>query len=127
MRRTVPIARVLRAELLRHRMATTGDNLVFGRSPDSPFAANSVAKRAQNAWRAAGVQPISFHECRHTFASFAIAAGVNAKALSSYMGHSSVAFTMDRYGHLMPGNEAEAGELLDGYLDRAVAAASTRS
>ncbi len=34
------------------------------------------------------------------------------------MGHSSVAITLDRYGHLMPGNEAEAAELLDAYLDR---------
>jgi integrase len=37
-------------------------------------------------------------------------------ALSSYMGHSSVAITLDRYGHLMPGNEAEAVTLLDTYL-----------
>jgi integrase len=47
-----------------------------------------------------------------------IAAGVNAKALSSYMGHSSITVTLDRYGHLMPGNEREAAALLDGYLDR---------
>jgi len=46
----------------------------------------------------------------------AIAAGANAKALSTYLGHSTVAFTLDRYGHLMPGNEAEAATLLDAYL-----------
>lgn len=45
-----------------------------------------------------------------------IAAGVNAKALSVYMGHSSVVITFDLYGHLMPGNEAEAAGLLDAYL-----------
>jgi integrase len=50
-----------------------------------------------------------------------IAAGVNAKALSTYMGHSSVTITYDRYGHLMPGNETEAAELLDEYLARAAA------
>ena len=47
-----------------------------------------------------------------------IAADVNAKALSTYMGHAKVAITLDRYGHLMPGNEAEAAELLDTYLER---------
>ena len=46
-----------------------------------------------------------------------IAAGVNAKALSTYLGHSSIAITMDRYGHLMPGNEEEAAVQLDGYLE----------
>jgi integrase len=49
-----------------------------------------------------------------------IAAGVNAKALSTYMGHSSITITYDRYGHLMPGNEDEAAALLDTYLERAV-------
>jgi integrase len=65
---------------------------------------------------AAGLDPIGLHECRHTFASLMIAAGVNAKALASYMGHSSITITLDRYGHLMPGNEAEAVRLVDAYL-----------
>ena len=47
------------------------------------------------------------------------AAGVNAKALSTYMGHASVTISFDRYGHLMPGNEEEAAGLLDAYLVRA--------
>jgi len=48
-----------------------------------------------------------------------IAAGVNAKALATYIGHASVTITLDRYGHLMPGNEDEAAALLDAYLTRA--------
>ena len=46
-----------------------------------------------------------------------IAAGVNAKAISTYMGHSSIQVTYDRYGHLMPGGEEEAAQRLDAYLD----------
>lgn len=60
--------------------------------------------------------PVGFHEARHSYASLAIAAGVNAKALSTYMGHSSITVTLDRYGHLMPGNESDAAALLDTYL-----------
>jgi integrase len=78
----------------------------------------TVNRRAQRAWKQAGLNPIGLHECRHTFASFMIAAGVNAKALSVYMGHASVTITFDLYGHLMPGNEQEAGRLLDAYLRR---------
>jgi integrase len=48
-----------------------------------------------------------------------IAAGVNAKALSTYMGHANISITLDRYGHLMPGSENKAAELLDAYLKRA--------
>jgi hypothetical protein len=35
------------------------------------------------------------------------------------MGAATVAITDDRYGHLMPGNEADAAGLLHAYLDRA--------
>ncbi len=59
---------------------------------------------------------LRLHQARHTYASFMIAAGVNAKALSSFMGHSSIKVTFDLYGHLMPGMEAEAAALLDSYL-----------
>ena len=45
-----------------------------------------------------------------------IAAGVNAKALSTFMGHHSIKMTLDLYGHLMPGSEAEAAQLLDEFL-----------
>ena len=33
------------------------------------------------------------------------------------MGHATTTITLDRYGHLLPGNEAEARERLDAYLD----------
>jgi hypothetical protein len=48
-----------------------------------------------------------------------IGAGVNVKALSDYQGHSTIAITLDVYGHLLPGNEEEAAGLLDAYLERA--------
>ena len=47
-----------------------------------------------------------------------IAAGVNIKALSTYMGHASITITLDRYGHLFPGSEEEAAALVDAYLAR---------
>jgi integrase len=59
---------------------------------------------------------LRLHQARHTYASFMIAAGVNAKALSTFMGHSSIKVTFDLYGHLMPGTEAEAAALLDRFL-----------
>jgi hypothetical protein len=35
------------------------------------------------------------------------------------VGHASITITLDRYGHLFPGSENEAAELLDAYLERA--------
>ena len=117
--RTVPVPGVLRTYLTEHRLATgPRGGFVFGRDPERPFAPQAIYDRADRGWKEAGLDRIRPHECRHTFASFMIAAGVNAKALSIYMGHSSVTITFDRYGHLMPGNEAEAASMLDAYLDR---------
>ncbi len=79
----------------------------------------AVSQRAERNWRAAGLEAIGLHDCRHTFASLMIAAGVNAKALSTFMGHASITMTLDRYGHLFPGSEDEAAGLLDAYLERA--------
>ena len=62
---------------------------------------------------------MGLHEARHTFASLLIAACVNAKAITSYMGHASIQTTYDLYGKLMPGSESEAAALVDAYLARA--------
>jgi integrase len=118
-KRRVPIPAVLRVHLARLSDAPGGDadpdGLVFGVG-GKPFCSSAVIGRARRAWEKARLDPIGMHECRHTFASLMIAAGVNAKALSTYMGHANIAITMDRYGHLMPGNEDEAAALLDAYL-----------
>jgi integrase len=122
-RRNVPIPSVLREYLLAHLMRTgrraDPDALVFGSTDSEPFAPRDLTKRADAAWTAAGLARITLHEGRHTFASYMIAAGVNAKALSTYMGHASITITLDRYGHLFPGAEDEAAGLLDAYLTRA--------
>jgi hypothetical protein len=55
-------------------------------------------------------------EARHTCASPLIAAGVNAKALSEIMGHSTISMTFDTYGHLMPGAISEAAAVTNAYL-----------
>jgi len=121
--RKVPIAGVLRDFLIEHKLRSgRSGGFVFGRVSDGlPFDASALAARAYAAWSEAGLEPITLHEARHTFASLMIAAGVNAKALAAYMGHASVTITYDRYGHLMPGNEHESADLLDAYLARATA------
>jgi integrase len=117
-RRKVPIAGVLRDHLTEHRMQTAreGSELLFGATAASPFDPSKLTRRADRAWRTAELDRLTLHNCRHSFASLMIAAGVNAKALSTYMGHANISITLDRYGHLMPGNEEEAAGLLDAYL-----------
>jgi integrase len=59
------------------------------------------------------------------FASYLIASGLNAQAVTVLIGHSSLQITFDRYGHLLPGHEDEAAERLDVYTSAAVTKAVT--
>ena len=86
-RRRVPIAATLREQLAAERLRQPhGAELCFGLAPGRPFRVDRLQQRADEAWKGAGLPRLTLHDCRHTFASFAIAAGVNAKALSSYIG-----------------------------------------
>jgi hypothetical protein len=42
-----------------------------------------------------------------------IAAGANPKEVSVRAGHTSVSFTLDRYGHVFPSHDAELRDRLD--------------
>jgi integrase len=52
-----------------------------------------------------------FHTFRHTFASIHLSQGTNLLQLSRALGHHSPAFTLSRYTHLLPGDEAPALDL----------------
>jgi integrase len=133
--RRVPILDLLAGELAAHKQRTGRDGaaLVFGPTGVKPFSPETVRRRSLAAWEAengrrveeaddpASVEllaPITLHEARHTCASILIAAGVNAKALSVIMGHSTIAMTFDTYGHLMPGGLDEAAAATNAYLAR---------
>ena len=119
-RRKVPIPAVLRDHLDAHALPEDPQALIFGEGRGAAFQPSGLTKRATAAWKATGLERLTLHEARHTFASLMIAAGVNAKALSTFMGHFSISITLDLYGHLMPGSEDEAGALLDRYLETAM-------
>ena len=89
------------------------------RGPDGPFSASGVYQRAHRLWAGQGLTAMSLHDCRHTYASLMIAAEESPKALQTYLGHSSITTTYDRYGHLMPGAEHASASRLSAYLDHA--------
>jgi integrase len=121
--REVGIPKLLIPHLAALKLATgRTDELVFGPKGTVPFNAAKLHARAYEAWAAADppLTPITLHECRHTYASHMIAAGVNIKRISEWMGHSSITITLDRYGHLLPGDRETVLDQLDAYHATAV-------
>lgn len=61
---------------------------------------NSVTRRFKRMLRRAGLpQEVRFHDLRHTCATIGLEEEIEVKALSSMLGHSDVAFTMNTYVH----------------------------
>jgi len=125
--RAVPMAGPVRRELAAHKLRSgrSGDDLVFGRSATEAFFATTIRARANKAWKAAGLVPITPHEARHCAISYFIASGMDWKQVSVYAGHGDVRQTWNRYGHLVPGTGREAADRLSAYLDRKSTVAPT--
>lgn len=78
--------------------------------------------RALNLMGTQGKVP-SFHDLRHSFATNAIAQGMDVKVLSSILGHASAAMTLDVYADALEASKASA---MDAF-DRAVRASARAS
>lgn len=119
--RTIHLDRRTVAQLRPHRAAQNeaklalgsawqNNNLVFPRADGSWWNPPAITLAFRRAVKRAGVRPIRLQDVRHTHASLLLAAGINPKVVSERLGHSSVAFTLDTYAHVMPGMQPEAAE-----------------
>lgn len=100
-------------ELLASGPVYRGGEYVFTdqlRNPRDPDRATKVFKRIV---RSLDIPDVTLHSLRHTHASLLIEQGTHVKVLSERLGHSSVAFTMDTYAHLLPGLQEQAAEAID--------------
>lgn len=118
--RTVTIPRSIMTELVRHMDEYTvreSDGLVFTFKNGNPIRRAWFRTRTWlPALTAADLEGVRFHDLRHTFVSLWVSLGRNAKEVSKVAGHSSVAFTLDRYGHLYDTDDDGLSDRLDQML-----------
>ena len=82
--------------------------------------AQSEPGAPQTIWikaRTDALEPLTPHEARHCAASYMIAAGMDWKKITEFIGHSDVRTTYNRYGKVVPEDLAPAAAQLDEYLD----------
>lgn len=145
--RDIPMMGELRRICRAHKLATGrhGTQLFLGRTAVDPFFPSTIRARAYSAWgwkqveeRVPGttkgghpkvrrtwvkasedaLEPLSPHEARHCAASYMIAAGMDWKKITEWIGHSDVRTTYNRYGHVVPEDLAPAAAQLDAYFAR---------
>jgi len=95
-----------------------GDSLVLTSGAGKPINPSHVICRSfKPTLKQADLPDTTFHAAsRHTFCCLALKQGVNAKTISIAMGHSSVAFTLQRYAAIVPDYD-DTADALDEVLD----------
>lgn len=100
--RTIAISSDCASALARLKMRQARGTTLMFPSPETGTYRdqNAVTRKFKRMLRRAGLpQSTRFHDLRHTCATIALEEGVEIKALSSMLGHSDVAFTMNTYVH----------------------------
>jgi integrase len=95
--------------------------------PDgSPIPPDTLTFAFRHHCRALGLN-IRFHDLRHGHCSQALEDGVPVKTVQERMGHATAAFTLDVYGHRMPGADKRAADSTQRRLGAAIDRQRARS
>jgi integrase len=73
-----------------------GDGLKWG-----DWGENHQQEPMERACRAAGIEPLGFHQLRHTYASLALMSGMPMIVLARNLGHRDTRMVEHHYGHLL--------------------------
>ena len=106
-------------ELLRQRKKRAISQWIFPHptSPELPANPDSAYRRLKVLLQQAGLPDIRFHDLRHTFATHALASGVDAKTLSGILGHTNASFTLDTYTHVTSDMQRQASGIVGGFME----------
>ena len=63
-----------------------------------------------------GLPEVRFHDLRHTYATIALQEGVDVKTVSHNLGHATVAFTLDKYGHVTERMKDDSAEKMGRFI-----------
>lgn len=85
----------------------TLDTLLF-ESNSLPLVPNLFSIRFARYVKLSGLPRVRLHDLRHSFATVALASGVDLKTVSAALGHASIAITADTYVHVQPAMLASA-------------------
>jgi integrase len=109
-RRVLPLTHVTAALLTAQRRTQVAERLragsvwmdtghVLTTETGQPVDPRNLYRVVQTTAKHAGLKDVGVHSLRHSAATAMLEAGVNIKAVSDLLGHSSVSITGDIYGH----------------------------
>ena len=125
--RTPALPMPLVAELHRHKAAQLGEqmlagsewhdeDLVFAQVNGRPIDKTSDYDDWARLLKTAGVRHVRLHDGRHTAATLLLSENVHPRVVRELLGHSQMRTTMDIYSHVMPKQQREAADKMQGAL-----------
>ena len=107
------------AELLRARKKKSFSPWIFHDPlrPEAPINPDSAYRQLKKLLADAGLPNIPFHNLRHTFATRALASGVDAKTLSGILGHTDASFTLNTYTHVTTDMQKQASVIVGNFME----------
>lgn len=108
--RTIPVAHFAAQALA----ALPKDSVfVFATRAGQPVDGRNLNRWFEEAVARAGVPRIRFHDLRHSAASLMLAQGVPPRTVQGILGHSTMAMTMNIYGHVSAGSSRDAANVME--------------
>ena len=106
------------AERLRNRKKYSYSVWIFPNPlrPEAPMNPTTAYHQLKKILAENDLPGLRFHDLRHTFATHALANGVDAKTLSGILGHTKASFTVDTYTHTTTDMHRKAAEIVGGFL-----------
>ncbi|CWU81099.1 site-specific integrase [Listeria monocytogenes] len=92
--------------------------LIFSHDDGTPFTPASVTRmfnRFLEKEENNDLTKISFHDLRHSAASFLLEQGINIKVIQNILGHSDIKVTLNTYAHITEDGYSEAAKTFDNF------------
>lgn len=94
-------------------------NLVFTNALGGHLSSNTVYCNFKRIAEKIGIPSTRFHDLRHTFATLSLQNGDDIKTVSENLGHATVAFTLDTYGHVTERMKQDSANRMQAFIDEA--------
>ena len=92
-------------------------NLVFTDELGHHLYTQTVLKQFKRIVDNIGIPETRFHDLRHTYATLALQNGDDIKSVSEALGHATVAFTLDVYGHVTQKMKKDSAARMQAYIE----------
>ena len=108
------------ADIFRERQKAALSEWIFPDllRPEQPISPDAAYRQLKALLSKSGItESIPFHGLRHTFATHALASGVDAKTLSGILGHTDASFTLNTYTHVTTDMQKQASVIVGNFME----------